>query len=459
MTSTPKKSSEAEDVLEFLASLPESDKTKLQDLKDKKNAGNGDDSDILDFLDELEANDKKSKGGKNDAKKDAVKEEKKEDKEKKDVKVDDEKANTNESNNNKADTDEFKDEPINDTNDNNESNEIPEVNDPITSISNWWSSSGSATVNSFWSNATQQANSLAQKATEEATKFAKDNNLDESFKKLQSLQLDEETKNKMLNSANEEINLPDPSRAFGFLTKNISNVLNSIVQTDEILKIQLIHDLENFNSLDSLISKNFKKVIKQVQGGIKIELNKGSTLRNHNKRNLNLFNGKLIDGEKLAFANLEQSINSYKEANKDESEEEKVRSSKLFISILPIHIVSSSSSSSKKTDEDSDDIIPIDNQSNGSFSFTMILKDITHNITIVSRSQAFPIKWAHWLDGSINVDDEEEKEKKDKENQQDEDEDEDVDPSEWVKEWIDDGLSLTFGILAQTYVVKRMGYD
>lgn len=412
MTSTPKKSSEAEDVLEFLASLPESDQTKLKDLKNKRDKNGGDDSDILEFLDELEANDKKPKITKK------VKEEKVEEPV----------------------------EPVEKSVETNTTNtELEEVNDPITSISNWWSSSGSATVNSFWNNATQQANSLAQKASE----VGKEYKIDETFKNLQNLQIDEETKKKFnLNSNDNELNLPDPSRAFGFLTKNLTNVLNSIVQTDEILKIQLIHDLENFNNLDSLILKNFKKVIKQVQGGIKIELEKGSTLRNHNKRNLNLFNGKLIDGEKLAFANLDNSINSFKESKDDE---EQVRSSNLFISILPIHIVNNNNKSSST--EDDDDLIPIDNQSNGSFSFTLILKDITHDITIITRSQAFPIKWAHWLDGSVNTDDNEEEQEKQEE------QDEDVDPAEWVKDWIDDGLSLTFGILAQTYVVKRMGYD
>ncbi|CAM9016990.1 unnamed protein product [Wickerhamomyces anomalus] len=429
MTSTPKKSSEAEDVLEFLASLPESDQSKLKDLKDKKaKNGNADDSDILDFLDELEANDQKKKKTKD------IKSEEKKDNNQQEPKQKEEKSEEKPEEETKGQTEVSKDT------DNNNDDELPELNDPITSLSNWWSSSGSATVNSFWSNATQQANNFAQKATEEASKFAKDNNLDESFKKLQNLQIDEETRKKILNN-NEEINLPDPSRAFGFLTKNLTNVLNSIVQTDEILKIQLIHDLENFNNLDQLLTKNFRKVIKQVQGGIKIELNKNSTLRNHNKRNLNLFNGKLIDGEKLAFANLENSINSFKQ----EEIEDEVRSSKLFISILPIHI---SSTSGNK-----DDIVPIDNQSNGSFSFTIILKDITHDITIITRSQAFPIKWAHWLDGSVNTDD------SDQEKNEDENQDEDVDPSEWVKDWIDDGLSLTFGVLAQTYVVKRMGYD
>lgn len=434
MTSTPKKSSEAEDVLEFLASLPESDQSKIRDLKDKKAKGGADDSDILDFLDELEADGKKPK--KEEKKEEKVEEKKEEEKKEEEVnhvEQDNEVSKTNDDNTNE-----------------NVQQELSELNDPITSFSNWWSSSGSATVNSFWSNATQQANSLAQKATEEASKFAKDNNLDESFKKLQNLQIDPEIKNQMISS--DEINLPDPSRAFGFLT----NVFNSIVQTDEILKIQLIHDLENFNNLDSLLLKNFKKVIRQVQGGIKIELNKGSTLRNHSKRNLNLFNGKLIDGEKLAFANLDNSISSLKRKEEEAKEGEgisndQVRSSKLFISILPIHI----SSSSNKSNED--DIVPIDNQSSGSFSFTIILKDTTHNITIITRSQAFPIKWAHWLDGSINTDDNEE-EKNEKE-QQEKGEDEDVDPSEWVKDWIDDGLSLTFGVLAQTYVVKRMGYD
>ncbi|CCH46859.1 hypothetical protein BN7_6461 [Wickerhamomyces ciferrii] len=448
MTDTPKKSTEAEDVLEFLASLPETDQSKLKDLKDKQSKG--DDTDILNFLDELEANDKRgkkaepkqskeqSKEKSKEVAKEESKEEPKQSKEVDDIESKDVNKDTNQSN---------------ETQDNDVNQPLPELNDPITSISNWWSSSGSATVNSFWSNATQQANNFASRASEEATKFAKENNID--VESIKNLQIDEETKRKFIN--NEEISLPDPSRAFGFLTKNLSNVLNSIVQTDEILKINLIHDLENFNSLNGLLTKNFKKVIKQVQGGIKIEIienhiSSSSNQINHNKRHLNLFEGKIIDGEKLIFANLNNSIKEFEKVTKNsenKDEEDSKRSSNLFISILPIR------SSNNKSNSEDDSIISIDNQSNESFSFTLILKDITHDISIITRSQPFPIKWAHWIDGSISQDDDDES----KQSKEPKDDDEEIDPSEWVKDWIDDGLSLSFGILAQSYVVKRMGYD
>lgn len=393
MTSTPKRSTEAEDVLDFLNSLPDTGK------KDVKKT----DADILEFLDELEATDK----GKKDTKKEShlaapVKEREDE-------------AETGA----KTETTEEDKGPLPTTT---EEEQEQDFVDPIASISNWWSSSGSATVNSLWSNAQQ----LTQKAQEEATKLAKDANIDERLKKLQGLQLDEETRKRII-SAGDDI---DPSKALGFFTKNFNTVLSSIMSTDEVLKISVTHDLENYN-VDSQISKSFKKVMKQVQGGIDIEIVKNTgKVHDHDKRNLNIFQGKAIDGEKLALANLETSIKSADTSEVDSD----ISSSNLFISILaiqPIH---------KDTETET---IVIDSTSSESFHFLVILKDTTNDISILTRSQAFPIKWSHWLDGSsVDVNEE----------------DEGVDPAEWVKNWIYDGIGLSMGILAQSYVVKRMGY-
>ena len=101
----------------------------------------------------------------------------------------------------------------------------------------------------------------------------------------------------------------------------------------------------------------------------------------------------------------------------------------------------------KSSEEDSQGPAFIEANNANSFSFTMILKDITNNITVLSKSQPFPLRWARWVSG------------------QHEDVDaifgssdeESVDPSEWVKEWIQDGLGLTFAVLAQEYVTRRMG--
>jgi hypothetical protein len=414
MSATPKKSTEAEDVLEFLNSLPEIDKTMKKD-----------DGDILGFLDELEKSDK-GKVVQNQAKKEANKEANAnpEDKEiSKEIKKEIEKE-INKAKDDVQETKEIK-RPLNDftdyIKDQSQEEEEQDFVDPITSISNWWSSSGSATVTSLWSNAQQ----FTQKAQEEAQKLAKDTKIEEQLKKIQNLQLDDETKQKIMN-AGDEI---DPTKAIGFFTKNLSNVLNSIMSTDEILKISIIHDLENYN-IDSLVSKSFKKVMKQVQGGIDIEINKNNP-RDHDKRNLNIFQGKSIDGEKLALANMETIINSLKQDQDDE-----IRSSNLFISILAIQPI--------QKDNDSTTMV-IDTTSSNSFHFLIFLKDITNDISILTKSQSFPMKWSNWLDGSTEATEEKE--------------DEGVDPAEWVKDWIYDGIGLSLGVLAQSYVVKRMGYD
>ena len=410
MTATPKKSTEAEDVLEFLNSLPETSK------KD----GAKTDADILNFLDELEANDKSKDKTKGAAKVESKEKRTEEAQEEAQEEVQD-KANA--------------DAPQESTGPEKTTKEEPQQDfiDPIASISNWWSSSGSATVTSLWSNAQQ----LTQKAQEEAQKLAKDTNIDGKLKQLQNLQLDEETKKKILN-AREDI---DPSKAIGFFTKNITSVLNSILATDEILKISVTHDLENYN-VDSLVSQSFKTVMKQVQGGIDIEIKKSTVKDDHDKRNLNIFQGKSIDGEKLAFANIETIIKAdSKDETKDEDQDDEIRSSNLYISIVAVQ--------NSHKDQESETTV-IDTADSNNFYFTIILKDTTNDITIITRSQAFPIKWAKWLDGSV--------EKQDQEAEQEEQE-EGVDPAEWVKTWVYDGIGLSLGVLAQSYVVKRMGYD
>lgn len=184
------------------------------------------------------------------------------------------------------------------------------------------------------------------------------------------------------------------------------------------------------------------------------------------KTDFNMFYGKIIDGEKLCFANLESSIKDYvkvmkvdEEARKNVKEEEEstrkkedgnanendeitneaptVNSSNIFISIQPI-----SSGSASESDEKKEGPILIEANNSDSFLFTLILKDITNDITIITKTQPFPLRWSRWVCGEF----------------QEFADLEEIDPSEWVKDWIGDGLALAFGVLAQEYVVKRMGY-
>ena len=254
------------------------------------------------------------------------------------------------------------------------------------------------------------------------------------------------------------------------------------------LRIHLVHDLINYSYLQYQIETKFDQVLSsQVQGGIRIFVDEwgnpnkkmDSSITNEFndakflKRKLNLFNGKINDGEKLAFANLDNSIKLFNKAHeeimkqkkenekqegkdgKDENDQNKI--SDIFIAILPIAI--------PNTGKD-DDIITTDPSHPGNFNFTIVLKDITNNITTITRSQGFPLKWVKWLENYNDDEGEDadadadtnEKTNRDKEEEEEEEEELGVDPGDWVKEWIEDGLNLAFGIVAQNYVIQRMGF-
>ncbi|OBA21179.1 hypothetical protein METBIDRAFT_11741 [Metschnikowia bicuspidata var. bicuspidata NRRL YB-4993] len=166
-----------------------------------------------------------------------------------------------------------------------------------------------------------------------------------------------------------------------------------------------------------------------------------------------MFSGKAIDGEKLCFANLESSIKHYLQIvdleklhiPTEESTDHEINKSNVFISIQPI---TSGNVDQQSNEEDNMGPAYIEGNNSNSFTFTMILKDITNNITIVSKSQPFPLRWARWVSG--------------RHDDVDSvfhlgDDGESVDPSDWVKDWIQDGLGLTFAVLAQEYVTRRMG--
>lgn len=413
MSNSPKKSSEAEEFLEFLNSLPEDDRKKSVSGSNGKT-----DEEILEFLDELEAN-----NGANTTKKEELKP----------VKESSVKPVAEEQL--KDDKEDVHEEiPLSP-----ESATKEVGTDPLASISSWWSSEGSSRVTSLWGS--------AQLKAEELIKLAKEKGLDQEHlrKAFNDIVIKEEGDD---TDEQDEIKLPDAGKAIESLNKGIgmfSSRLGSVIdklntdlvefsstEHDEILNIQLIHDLKNYHYVNNLIGSNFKKVMNaQVDGDLLIKVT-DNHISNKNddeyKRNLNVFHGKIGDCEKLILANLEESIKSATLVDKQTN---------IFIGLHPVTVQSTI------TDSTSTDEINIDLYNPGNFSFIIMLKDITHDLTIVTKTQPFPMKWANWVDGS-----EEPKETSST----------DVDPSQWVKGWIKDGLDLGFGVLLQSYVIKRMGF-
>lgn len=451
--------SKEDDVFEFLESLPEA-KAAAKSTNDKNNEeGKSNDKqrgdeDIMNFLDELEQSNlsvpKKEEAQEKKEGETAM------------MKPEKEKPSKEEVSNNEPPKEELQVEsragtPIG-------SKEETPLNDPITSFSNWWSSSGSATVSNLWSKTTEQASNIKTRLAQE--------------------QLD-------LTSRLNTNTITD-------LARNLQKFV--VGETEEVLRIHLVHDLVNFSFLQSIVDQKFDQVFSsQVQGGIRVFLDQwGHPHRTEDEvmshftsqqPKLNIFTGKITDGEKLAFANLENSIKLFQKAHEEylkqkeahsitkneaqeqeqepvddeldeeEKERQEDRISDIFISILPIAIPTKQ--------EVENEIVTTDPHQPGNFSFTVVLKDITNDISTITRSQSFPLKWVSWLEGDSEWKTKGKKEQEGKQQQQqqqkqqegeEEEEEEDVDPSDWVRDWVEDGLNVAFGVVAQNYVIKRMGF-
>ncbi|CCF59209.1 hypothetical protein KAFR_0G01750 [Kazachstania africana CBS 2517] len=445
--SEERKSTEADDVFEFLESLPNDGANEKVDDGNKKKGNK--DEDIFEFLDELEKSNLKSKG--------------------KEAKVARKQEQPLEKEGAKQEPEETKPkevEPVSNetvskgTVENPEENEQDgePLNDPITSISNWWTSSGSTAVSNLWSKTTEQASKVKDR-----------------------IQKEQQT---LTTTLPIKIN----TNTISELAKNLSRIV--VGETEEVLRIHLVHDLVNYSNLQYYVESKFDQVLSsQVQGGIRIFVDEWGkphqddtttiSFINDNRRSLNLFVGKITDGEKLAFANLDNAIKLFNKAQEEISKQQKEAAdgddenekntnedtkdniSDIFISILPISIPISGSK-----DVETDDILTTDSSQSGNFNFTIVLRDITNNITTITRSQGFPNKWAEWLEGTKDEDNtkQEEKSKKEEEEEEEEkepanDEEGEIDPSDWVRDWIEDGLSLVFGVVAQNYVIDRMGLN
>ena len=338
--------------------------------------------------------------------------------------------------------------------------------DPISSISLWWNTEGLSKVLSLWGLLASNASHFGE------TTFQLASNT--------SQQLSHQ-KHKFL-TENQGLEAEQISHITGKLNLILSTVSQQIKEglinkDDEILNIFLVCDWQNTAEFDALCAPKFEAVMDQIEGGVSVTVSNF----NHKHENfdsakgshydLGMFHGKAIDGEKLCFANLENSINEYLKIQESQNEQKKadgqqkdnekaeIATSNVFIAIQPIctgqqpvtpipesnepSATTAASSSSSSTS-----LVFIEANNANSFAFTLILKDITNNITIVSKSQPFPVRWARWLAGqSKDVD----------AIFSAEDGESGVDPSDWVNGWVKNGLELSFAVLAQEYIINRMG--
>ncbi|AET39986.1 DUF5427 domain-containing protein MTC1 Ecym_5217 [Eremothecium cymbalariae DBVPG len=402
-----RKSTEADDVLEFLESLPEGT-PKGNNTPSANAASSGEkDEDILDFLDELEQSNLPVEGKRKSNPSSKSSQSSKNASEPRPV------GGGEGQDENVQDEQKKEAQPLKESGTEEES-----LNDPITSISNWWSSSGQATVSNIWSKTTERATQLKDRITQEQQDITTKLNQNPVASKI----------------ANANSNM---------LSELTSRLTKFVVgDTEEVLRIHVVHDLVNFHELSYQIESQFDKVLSsQVQGGVRIFVDQwdrpNEAVTPANDRNvcqLNLFQGKPTDGDKLCRANLENAIKLFQKAmdesrkqrnirNTEAGNEEESRISDVFIGILVV---------GQQPKHGSENVV--DSTHAGSFNFTVALRDISNDVSLIVRSQGFPIRWVDWLEGNAKLnksDDQEQLEGV-------------LYPSEWVKDWIDQRSRLSY---------------
>lgn len=179
------------------------------------------------------------------------------------------------------------------------------------------------------------------------------------------------------------------------------------------------------------------------------------------KRDLGVVTG-LREGSRLARVSAEAYSREFfdgrggveaaaKKATETLEESNPTRSSDIFLAIQAVgyqnEVELFAADARGEGDENSDD-----DEQEELVCFAIYLHDPIHSLSFSTLSQSFPRKWATWLDAlsSSAEDGLPESIREIIENGG-------VDPREWVAEWMEEVLVLAVGVVAQSYVARRMG--
>ncbi|KAK9469124.1 maintenance of telomere capping protein 1 [Lipomyces arxii] len=225
------------------------------------------------------------------------------------------------------------------------------------------------------------------------------------------------------------------------ISKTLASTFSSVLQTivppilrHEQLRIHIFHDIVGYPSIDTLVYSVFDRVMQQVEGGELMIVQKGRESRKRDsdkkgvKRDMGLFTGGLEAGEKLAKANIEQIRLKGKEPENLEDQDSPIRKSDIYLSIQAVSYSANAVSSDVNPESESQDKL---------FAFIIYLSDPFHDLSFTTHSQSFPLLWCDWLDSEDPIPGQ-------------------VDPREWLAEWVEEGLGLAIGVVAQRYVASRL---
>ncbi|KAK0274184.1 hypothetical protein LTR35_007035 [Friedmanniomyces endolithicus] len=282
------------------------------------------------------------------------------------------------------------------------------------------------------------------------------------------------------------------SRALPTFTDLISHIAPPI-SAHERLQIHTTHDILNYPSLDPLIYSTFARIMAQVEGGDLLVIQRGSEQRSRASSEPQGYRGGVLgsggggwtegpwwrdegtrrslgtvvgvrEGTRLARVSAESYAREFFElrggveevarrASEALSESNPVRSSDIFLAIQAVGYMGEKelfADDGRKEDESSTVPEP-EEEDEELVCFAIYLHDPLHSLTFSGLSQAFPAKWAGWLDASPQEGGEL------PESIREIVDSGAVDPREWVAEWMEEVLGLGVGIVAQRYVARRMG--
>ena len=185
--------------------------------------------------------------------------------------------------------------------------------------------------------------------------------------------------------------------------------------------------------------------------------------RSADQRSINAVKG-VSEGSKLARASAESYASEYfaprggveeaaKAATETLSKSNPTRNSDIFLAIQAVTQVRLEEVVPTKEEDGQGGIKDVqDEKEREEIVFAIYLHDPIHGIDFRTLSQAVPSQWVEWLDASgANAGQEL------PESIAEIIESGGVDPREWVAEWIEETLTLGVGVVAQRYVVRRMG--
>jgi hypothetical protein len=284
------------------------------------------------------------------------------------------------------------------------------------------------------------------------------------------------------------------SRALPTFT-SLLHTLAPPISAHERLQIHITHDLIAYPSLDPIVYATFSRVMAQVEGGDLLVIQRGSESgarrpsevgfsgsgssagwtdgpwwRQEGVRNMGAVKG-LVEGTKLCRVSAETYASEFfasrggveeaaKQATEILSESNPVRSSDIFLALQPINhdapkdLFQGSAKVEEKTEGKVEEPAA---EEDALTTFAIYLHDPIHSIAFSTLSQPVPQKWIEWLD-AVSPDNPDAGSKPQLPPEiQDIIMSGGVDPREWVAEWLEEILSLGFGVVAQRYVARRMG--